>query len=301
MIKQAKFDCYPQKESIEITERSAEVQLQALLDCTVKRLVKAQQPVFGLYMNSIDLQNVEMIYKWGFDGSSGQSQYKQKFSSDSLNNAVTDANMILTSVVPIQMYGYDNNRNNEKLIFWQNPKVSSTKYCRPIHFQFKKETKQTTKEEVKHIQAQIQNLQPSHVIVGNVELAIKHKLILTMVDQKVCNSITDTSSQKCYICAASPKDMNNLELVNKRPCNASTYSFGLSVLHAHIRFFECLLHIAYRMDFKKWQARTQEEKDKMNARKKLIIERFRKEYGILVDQPKQGSGNTNDGNTARRF
>jgi len=30
---------------------------------------------------------------------------------------------------------------------------------------------------------------------------------------KVCNSMTNTSSQKCYICGSSLKDMNNIEQV----------------------------------------------------------------------------------------
>ena len=34
---------------------------------------------------------------------------------------------------------------------------------------------------------------------------------------------------------------------------------------------------------------------------KKIQNAFRVEMGLLVDQPKQGYGSTNDGNTARRF
>ena len=29
------------------------------------------------------------------------------------------------------------------------------------------------------------------------------------------------------------------------------YGFGLSTLHAWVRFFECMLHISYRLDIKK--------------------------------------------------
>lgn len=31
------------------------------------------------------------------------------------------------------------------------------------------------------------------------------------------------------------------------------FKFGLSVLHAKIRFFECLLHIGYRLELKTWK------------------------------------------------
>lgn len=37
------------------------------------------------------------------------------------------------------------------------------------------------------------------------------------------------------------------------------------------------------------------------TRKAMIQNRFRAEMGLLVDMPKQSAGNTNDGNTARRF
>ena len=45
------------------------------------------------------------------------------------------------------------------------------------------------------------------------------------------------------------------------------------------------------------------KKDKLavNARKKQIQDRFKKEMGLIVDVPKQGFGTSNDGNTARRF
>jgi len=66
--------------------------------------------------------------------------------------------------------------------------------------------------------------------------------------------MSNTSSQVCYICKCSPKGMNNIEKCRKKE-NAQDifYNFGLSTLHAWIRFFECLLHIAYRLEFKQWQ------------------------------------------------
>lgn len=79
------------------------------------------------------------------------------------------------------------------------------------------------------------------------------------------------------------------------------YQYGLSTLHAWIRCMECLLHISYRLDFKTWQARDAISKDSMKNRKQTIQQKFRDEMGLLVDIVKQGSGTTNDGNTARKF
>jgi hypothetical protein len=60
-------------------------------------------------------------------------------------------------------------------------------------------------------------------------------------------------------------------------------------------------HISYRLEVKKWQLQKQDQ-EKVQQRKHLVQEKFRKEMGLLVDVPKPGgSGITNDGNTARHF
>lgn len=54
------------------------------------------------------------------------------------------------------------------------------------------------------------------------------------------------------------------------------------------------------MEVKTWQVK-KTHKEIVEARKKNIQERFRKEMGLLFDIPKPGFGTTNDGNCARRF
>ena len=79
------------------------------------------------------------------------------------------------------------------------------------------------------------------------------------------------------------------------------YGFGLSTLHAWVRFFECMLHISYRLDITKWQVRSDEDKSSVQKRSEDIKQKFKKHMGFIVDKPKPGFGNRNDGNTARRF
>lgn len=95
--------------------------------------------------------------------------------------------------------------------------------------------------------------------------------------------------------------MNNLNSVTSKTVSSGVYEFELSSLHACINVMECLLHIAYRLDFKKWSAREECHKQMLKSRKKLIQDKFNNELNLLVDIVKQGSGTTNDGNTARRF
>ena len=77
--------------------------------------------------------------------------------------------------------------------------------------------------------------------------------------------------------------------------------YGLSTLHAWIRFFESLIHLAYKIDIKKWQARSAEDKQIVQDSKKRIQEQFYLRLGLIVDKPKPGFGSSNDGNTARKF
>lgn len=129
---------------------------------------------------------------------------------------------------------------------------------------------------------------------------IKHTMLFTMVDGKVCNAATETTStMKCYICGQTSKDFN--KFIKKEQIDTEALSFGLSILHARIRFFESLLHLAYKIPLQKWQARSNEEKKVVKETKEKIQKNFKEELGLLVDIPKAGFGNTNDGNTSRRF
>lgn len=283
----AKKNCYP--ENITAAESSVEVKLQSLLDHTTLRLVKSLEPY--------DLQHNEntwiFIHKWGMDGSSGHSQYKQKTKSD-----FSDSDMFVTSCVPLQLI-HEGNRD----VIWKNPRPSSTRYCRPIRLQFKKETTEISILEADYINNQISNLQPTKLIIGDTEISIRHELQMTMVDGKVCNALSTTSSsQVCYICQATPKEMNNIKMCQGKPVIEENLKFGISSLHAWIRFFEYFLHMSYKLQLKKWQVRDEKEKFLVKTQKERIQKEFREKTGLIIDKPKLGgSGTTNDGNTARRF
>lgn len=286
-VRQAKLDCYPSEEQIFLTETRAEIKLQAVLNKTVERLISAQLEVFkSLPPGSA----FSLISKWGCDGSSGHSTYKQKFA----NSEDTDEFLFVFSFVPLQL------RDNSGNIVWQNPRPSSTMYCRPIKFIFSKETTNFTVTETNKVLEEINQLIPTIGNVNGNEVSVKHELLFTMIDGKVCNSMTDTSSaQKCYICGATPKFMNDES--KEFVVNKNNLGFGISPLHAWIRSFECLLHISYRLEVKKWQIRDENDKANVKQRSARIQDRFKSEMGLIVDKPKPGFGNTNDGNTARRF
>lgn len=78
------------------------------------------------------------------------------------------------------------------------------------------------------------------------EVKIKHTMMLAMIDVKVCNDASDTASiMRGYICRQTSKKFN--KLINAEEVNVEALKFGLSILHARIRFFESLLHLAYKL------------------------------------------------------
>jgi hypothetical protein len=66
-----------------------------------------------------------MVCQWGDDGSSGQTQYKQKFNDPSTFTVQT---MFMFSFVPFELRNFPNS-NKDCDIIWQNPLPSSTKFC----------------------------------------------------------------------------------------------------------------------------------------------------------------------------
>ena len=140
VLMKAREKCIPSKEYISISESTSEVTLQALLDHTDEKLVALQDAVL-LEISDAELMDLELISKWGFDGSSDQSNYKQGCTDKNLD----DSSIFVTSLVPVQMRV----RSCPSKIIWQNIRSSSTRFCRPIRIQFAKETKELTLSENK--------------------------------------------------------------------------------------------------------------------------------------------------------
>lgn len=293
-IVESKKHCYPS--DIKVTESSAEVELQSLLDHTANRILQSQKDVLDRVPNE-SLDKISLVGKWGFDGSTGHSEYKQCFSDPTLE----DSSLFVTSYVPLQLIMKSDNEENS-VVLWKNPRPSSTRYCRPIRFRYLKETAEVSVGEEAYFKEKMSNMQPTVFKEKDREYRITHCLQLTMVDGKVCNALSNVSSSKCYICNALPSEMNKIDKCLNKEVDESKYEFGLSPLHALIRFFEYFIHVAYKLDVKKWQARSANDQMLVSAKKKYVQTQFRERLGLIVDKPKSGgSGTSNDGNTARRF
>lgn len=266
---------------MEITDNSAEVTLQSLVDHTSTRIVEAHKKAFLNVQTDI----ITAVYKWGCDGSSGHSTYHQSFS----NSDNSDEHLFAVCIVPLQIL-------KGNTLLWQNSRPSSTRFCRPIKLICKKETTELVTVEIDKIKQQISKIIPTKFQY----FEIHHQFHMTMIDGKVFSVVAESASQTCGICGATPKLMNDFNAIKNRPPNTCMYEYGLSTLHAWIRCFECILHIAYRLPIQKWQVRSC-DKEIVDRTKLNIQEKLRREMSLLVDIPKPGSGNTNNGNMARRF
>lgn len=243
VVQVAKRLCYP--DNILITETSASVPLQQLLDHTARRLIQSIEEVVKTHVAVIDFDKLCLISKWGFDGSSGHSSYKQAFHG----TGEDDSSVFITCLVPLRLMC------NNKVI-WENLCPASTVYCRPLKMEFVKESSDVSVAEKKRFDREINSIENSLTNLEDRTVQVKHNLIFAMVDGKVCNAISETkSTQKCFLCGATSAMFNKIEDMIKREVNKQHLAFGLSVLHGWIRMFEFLLHVAYKLIIKKWQAR----------------------------------------------
>lgn len=95
-----------------------------------------------------------LIGKWSFDGTTGQSEYKQSFPDSNIDYR----NLFLTSYDPLQIVCKSIILDPDRII-WKNSRPSFTRFCRPIRFQFEKEIKELSVQEEAYITNQISKLQ----------------------------------------------------------------------------------------------------------------------------------------------
>lgn len=289
---EAKQKCRPNE--IVISERIVQVSMQNLLNHTAERLIIMQHEVFNKFH---DIRHVKLIASYGFDGSTGQSMYKQKF--ETVRSDCVDQSLFVTSLIPLKLI------DNLDRVLWFNRTPQSIRFCRPLKIEYAKESTDHILSEKRNLDLQIQNLMP-FVYTGHnsSNIYVTFDLQMTLIDGKILNAVTGTkSSQCCPICGAKPEQFRKIKNMKSnifKP-KPGTLIFGVSPLHAWIRFLEFVLKVSYRIGIFKWHIRQKNDKDKMKVRKYEIQSKLWDQLGLHIDKPRQnGSGSTNDGNTARR-
>ena len=111
-------------------------------------------------------------------------------------------------------------------------------------------------------------------------------LLICLIDGKVSNAITSTPSYwHCSICGDKKSDFSNTW--KHRTINQDVLNFGISPLHARIRFLEHFLHIAYDLKYRSipgnenTSARMNDELVAMRASEKSRIQDEFKQQRVL--------------------
>ena len=153
-VQEEKMKCYP--DSISISEKCISVPLQELANHTAKRLLLNQVNAIETYREKHNLTSelsAILIFKCGFGGSPNHSIFNFKTKNSDENS---EGSLISTFICPIRLFIKDNNNNNT--IIWNNKYPNSPKFCRPLKFIQKKETKENLQIIYSEIQKEITNL-----------------------------------------------------------------------------------------------------------------------------------------------
>ncbi|KAK9745362.1 hypothetical protein QE152_g6947 [Popillia japonica] len=137
---------------------------------------------------------------------------------------------------------------------------------------------------VTDIEQQIGGLAPYATVQNGKSISVTYCMSFTMIDGKVCNAVTGTTSaQRCFLCKATSKQFNDIDNIIKMDITTDNLRFGISTLHAWIRFFDCCLHLSYKLTTEKWQARQEEVKRNVKMRKEEIQTQFKIKLGTKGD------------------
>ena len=97
------------RDSICITDYSASVDLQNLVDHTATCLVSLQK---DWLLQKLNIINFTLYHKIGFDGSIGESIYKQSLNENNPRNLQQKESLFLTYIVPLELIGFDRSQKN---------------------------------------------------------------------------------------------------------------------------------------------------------------------------------------------
>lgn len=169
---EAKKRCYPA--NISVSETGASIPLQDLMDHTIRRMLNIDPTK---YLNR-NVFNLTLLAKYGMDGATGQSIYKQKFEGapDLVENSI-----VLCCMVPLMLTDDDNGN----AVMWENNVPSSPIFCRPISFEFVRETEELTLSIDRSIKEEIANLTPFRTRIEETTINVRTELKFCMVDGKV--------------------------------------------------------------------------------------------------------------------
>lgn len=194
-VANAKVACYPK--TIQVNQIVAEIPLQSLLNHTGERCVLLNKEEIGKMKPERGRLKLNLVLKWGYDSSSGTSEWRQRFLSDSMRDG-SEADLFCVSLVPLSL------RNPDSII-WTNPTPANPRFARPLSIQFGKETPELAYAAQAKVEAQIRDLQPSYFVIDLDAKTPDYDVVddentnkVTKPFTSVPNSISNSSSGVTY-------------------------------------------------------------------------------------------------------
>eukprot|EP00734_Pompholyxophrys_sp_LG126_P000280 Pompholyxophrys_sp_v1_NODE_85_length_2191_cov_13.368446.p1 type:complete len:611 gc:universal NODE_85_length_2191_cov_13.368446:242-2074(+) len=294
IIQAEKLKCIPR--NLKCEAKIGQIPVQDMISHTFSRLMEALVTCNANFTVTLTGARVIMVWKWGFDGSSGHTLDQYKKNSLSVGTLATDGSVVMASIVPIQILNEDGSRQ-----IWANPIPSSSRFCRPLRLEFVKESTDESQSEFKTIASEVLAVQPT----SYKDWVAIHLFHAVMFDGKCTHALAGVlSNAVCDICQCKPSQMNNPTVFINLPLNKFTLQLGVSPLHARIRALEYFLNIATKLPVKIGRITKTNKSSVEHIIKETKVKlqtNIKETLGLVVMRPRPGGGTSNTGNTARRF
>ena len=269
------------------------VKVGDMLETTLTRMLGNPETNIVNRLVSEGSNEISIQMKWGADGQSSQENYR---------NATVDDSSIYS--VCLGLLKIKSTKSGE--ILYADPHPNSPFSCRQVVLGFMKETRERIIQEYELIEEQLQNLQDFTLEVGGRQIMVnveRSEFFSTMWDGKSTNVLSSHLSNKviatssCHVCFAKQGDFSSN---SSRPVDPIILALGCSVLHCRIRAMEYLFNMACR---KKVGHKTTEKSPEFKAQKEKLRKAFKEHPELKLDlfKVKKGAGNSNDGNSSKKF
>lgn len=254
--------CNPAYNHIKTTPSKLSIKLQVLMSHTAHRIVQMREKEIEKFLDAKDVHGASLVLfsSWGIE-------------------VPRDNDTIGTVTTPLRLHLY----KHESKIFWINLRPQWIRFCRPVELEFVRGTREAILEKKRDFENDIENLQPIRVGFSNGKsVQVTFKFVMSLMDEKIYEIVNDRCQECCDICESTPEEMTNIEnLAMGFQKKQETVIYGISPLKSWIQLLECLLNIAYRIDFRQWEV-TDEFRHIFYRRQQIVQERMRNRYQIWL-------------------
>ena len=283
-------------EGLEVSDFKAQVPLQSLLEKTVRRwlLVESNKEMVDRIRDENNgSAKLELLWRWGFDGTGSQAVYHM--ANESGDATKKETTLFATQMTPINVKHLGNGD-----VIWKNRRANCACTCRPIRLCYEKEDKESIQAEYNRMIDEIEALKDFEPIPG---VRFSFADIKTAFDGKCLTYILDEpSSQNCPLCSATPKQMSTPGTEFKLKDMPNILDHGFGSLHVRLRAAVCVLNMGKRSRIKKHFTKlTQRDHLSMARREDEIKEYLWQHLSVRVGDVGGETGTSLTGNVARKL